>query len=332
MENNLKKVSIVMPAYNASHTVRGAICSILEQTYTNWELIVVDDGSTDNTVDLVHAFQDSRIRLVAQKNAGPAAARNRGLDEAIGSYICFMDADDLLHQEYIKRLIDIIEKNGADIAMCSYQKVTLKKQKNYEKFLARKVDESSQLLIWSAEECINSMFYKKEVMPYPFLKLFKRDIIGANRFPEDLKLGEDLEFNLKVLKGCDIIAVTKEVLYFHVENEGSITHNLNYSVAEKHFAQLYKMMNQETAYWESIEFRLFVVAYDFLCQATKREKKEKILFLQCRNFIKEHCVNVGNNRNTTGIVRIMARFSRISVPFTVALCRQGKKIKMKKAI
>ena len=90
------KVSIILPAYNAEAYVEEAICSVLAQSYAAWELIVIDDGSTDNTAKLVGNFVDPRIKFIRQKNQGVSAARNAGLDCAVGQYVTFMDSDDVL--------------------------------------------------------------------------------------------------------------------------------------------------------------------------------------------------------------------------------------------
>jgi glycosyltransferase involved in cell wall biosynthesis len=335
MENDIGLVSIIMPAYNAVDTIMRAIKSVINQSYDKWELIIVDDGSKDATSDAVNAFDDMRIKCVRQKNAGPAAARNRGLELATGEYIAFIDADDMIHRNYLERLVEMLEENDADIAMCSYKKVTIRNQEDYKRLLsqATEVCDWAGVMVMSSEDCINRMFYKNLIMPYPFLKVFKRSAIGSVRFPEQLRLGEDLEFNLNVMRTCTRVAVSEDVMYFHIENMDSITHDLNYDVAEKHFDQLLKMLEQESCqYKHAIENRLFVVSYDFLCQADKKEIKEKTLFFKCKDFIKKHCISVYGNVESTKVVKIMAGFSRLSIPFTIMLCRQGKKIVMKKAV
>jgi glycosyltransferase involved in cell wall biosynthesis len=97
--------SIVIPAFNAEAYISEAIQSVLAQSFSNWELIVIDDGSRDGTVQIIRKFKDQRIRLVRQENAGAGAARNRGIEESCGSIICFLDADDRLCPDALKRLL-----------------------------------------------------------------------------------------------------------------------------------------------------------------------------------------------------------------------------------
>ena len=103
------RVSIVMPAYNGGAFIGQAINSVLNQTYPNWELIVVDDGSTDNTADLVAGYKDPRVRYVYQRNAGQAAALNRGLDLAEGEFVTTLDTDDWLSSDSLSCRVDYLD-------------------------------------------------------------------------------------------------------------------------------------------------------------------------------------------------------------------------------
>lgn len=110
-------ISVIIPTYNRAHIVGEAIDSVLGQTYPNVELIVVDDGSTDKTLDVLAGYGD-RIKVVAQKNGGPAAARNRGLAEARGEFIAFQDSDDLWLPEKLERQLDLMNSAGESVPCC----------------------------------------------------------------------------------------------------------------------------------------------------------------------------------------------------------------------
>ena len=113
---NKPLVSIIMPAYNAEKTILESIESVLRQTYRNWELIVVNDGSKDSTSAVVLAIRDERVRLIEQENAGVANARNNGINNSTGEYIAFLDSDDLWVEEKLERQIGTIE--GGKHKMC----------------------------------------------------------------------------------------------------------------------------------------------------------------------------------------------------------------------
>lgn len=102
-------LTIVIPLYNKGQSVKRSICSVLNQSFSNFEIVIVDDGSTDNSVEVVKSFKDDRIKIVRQANAGVSAARNHGIDIASGQFITFLDADDEYepnHLETLRKLID----------------------------------------------------------------------------------------------------------------------------------------------------------------------------------------------------------------------------------
>ena len=104
--------SIILPTYNRSNLLSGAIKSVINQSLTDWELLIIDDGSTDNTKEVVLSFNDSRIRYIYQDNAERSAARNRGIKESVGIWVCFLDSDDIFFNNYLKNLKDIIDYNN----------------------------------------------------------------------------------------------------------------------------------------------------------------------------------------------------------------------------
>ncbi len=120
---NHPAISVIIPAYNASKWLPAAVDSVLAQTFTDWELIIVNDGSTDHTLETAYSFNDARIRVVDQANAGVSAARNAGITASVGNYLCFLDADDTMlpnnlavkHDQILSHKVDWV---FADIAIC----------------------------------------------------------------------------------------------------------------------------------------------------------------------------------------------------------------------
>lgn len=132
------KVSVIMPVYNTEKYVKGAIQSIRDQTLTDFELIVINDGSTDNSLHLIKTIPDSRIRVFSQENAGQGAARNHGLQYARGEYIYFMDSDDILDREALRECFQICEEQHLDFVFFdainfgeNYQNILTYERKHY---------------------------------------------------------------------------------------------------------------------------------------------------------------------------------------------------------
>ena len=116
----MELVSIIIAVYNGVKTIEKSVQSAQCQTYENVEIIVVDDGSTDETFSTVKriADRDVRVKLVHQKNSGVSAARNRGIEEANGKYICFLDADDAYTDQYVAHMVQTLETNNSELVVC----------------------------------------------------------------------------------------------------------------------------------------------------------------------------------------------------------------------
>ena len=140
------KISIIIPAYNCEKTISRCIDSILRQTYRDYEIIIINDGSTDNTKDICGKYKSSNIKLINRINEGPSKARNIGIKEARGDFIVFVDSDDYLDENMLYCMIKCIKENKTDIAVCGYNiirdgrtKIKLIQIKNlpvYSKFLS----------------------------------------------------------------------------------------------------------------------------------------------------------------------------------------------------
>ena len=121
-----KLVSVIMPAYNCAEYIGDSIRSVQAQTYTDWELIIADDNSKDDTVRIVKKFADADSRIVlieSQENLGPAGARNKAIEAASGTYMAFLDSDDIWHAEKLERQTAFMEENGYDFSFTSYEKL-----------------------------------------------------------------------------------------------------------------------------------------------------------------------------------------------------------------
>ena len=138
MKQNL--VSIITPMYNAEKYVAQTIESVLAQTYSDWEMIIVNDGSKDNCAEIVKEYtqKDKRIKLINQPNSGSASARNNALRNAVGQYICFLDADDLWDNNFLEKQINFLKEKNAVLVFSSYRRIDEKGEKKLDPFIVPK--------------------------------------------------------------------------------------------------------------------------------------------------------------------------------------------------
>lgn len=194
-------VSVVIPAYNAERFIRETITSVISQTYGNWELWVIDDGSTDSTCEIVEEFakRDERIRLVKNEtNVGVANTRNRGFDLCRGSYVALLDSDDVWFPDKLARQLALARETGADIIYCSYKMIDETGREVCDDFIVSETADFESCLIRSEISCSTAFFSRKIIENYRFC---------AEYYHEDLVLWLHLLRDGYVAKGVvDVLA------------------------------------------------------------------------------------------------------------------------------
>ncbi|WP_295363459.1 glycosyltransferase family 2 protein [uncultured Succinivibrio sp.] len=212
-------VSIIIPAFNAESTIKRCIESICFQNYSDFEVIVIDDGSTDSTQEICQSIQttEPRVRLFKIQNKGVSHARNYGLLQAKGEYIQFVDSDDTVDKNYTGSMIEEMLSTNADIVISSIYTINNKETK--------KVQINLNSGLYPKENIIAELYRTNILLNSPVNKLFKKDLI-LNYFNEYMSLGEDLIFNIDYLRHCSNIYYLNKALYFYYQNEpNSLTSN-----------------------------------------------------------------------------------------------------------
>lgn len=211
------KVSVIMPVYNAEDYLRPALDSVIDQTLKEIEIICIDDGSTDKSLEIIKEYQrvDSRIRIVTENNAGPGAARNKGIVRARGKYIAFLDADDFYEFELLEQLYNLSEAGGLDIAVANYDIYNSKNAK-----FSPAVD-SDYGAIFEASPVTSKSEYPDYILQattgYVWNKLFRREFVlekGISFLPE-LYVFEDVYFVTTALSMAERIGKVSKVLAHH---------------------------------------------------------------------------------------------------------------------
>lgn len=156
MEEGL--VSIITPCYNGAKYIRETIDSVIAQTYSKWEMIIVDDGSKDNSAEIVRGYTDERIHLIQQKNAGSAAARNNGIRQCNGQYIALLDADDLWKPDFLKKQIAFMKKRKAVCVFCSYERIDGHSKQILHPTIAKKKITTKDMRVMNQIGCLSGLY------------------------------------------------------------------------------------------------------------------------------------------------------------------------------
>lgn len=212
-------ISIIIPAYNIAPYISRCLDSIIAQTYKNIEIIVVNDGSTDSTAEIIdkYATADNRIIPVHKSNGGVSSARLAGIDIAKGDYIGFVDGDDYIEQDMYERLINNALKYNADISHCGYQMVFPDRTDYYYN--------TGKLVTQDKIKGLNDLISGEYIEPALWNKLYKKelfeDLLINNRLPKDIKINEDLLMNYWLFKSADVSVYEDFCPYHYTIRKGS---------------------------------------------------------------------------------------------------------------
>lgn len=226
---NRPLVSVVVPTFNRAHLIREAVDSVLAQTYDHVELIVIDDGSTDDTLAVLGGYADPRLRLIHQENRGKSGARNRGLDEARGDYIAFLDSDDLWGPTFLNTLLQVAEAEpDVDLVFCDFQRFDAEgsEYSPQSEFLP----ELAHLKARAAAGGIGRVFLDRPFVAFVPMDgfatwlqtvLIRTGVARSIRFEPQVPLGQDFRYMLRVWAAARRAAYVGQVLAFVRRHEGN---------------------------------------------------------------------------------------------------------------
>lgn len=223
--NNL--VSVIIPAYNRETMIAECLKSVLAQSHQNFEVIVIDDGSTDSTVELVKKLQaqDDRIYLICNQHQGVSVARNTGLDAAKGEFVFFLDSDDVIHPNLLEYLLNNMNEQGADIGCCLLCIVPATKwQLVPNRIKSSSRENHSQCKDW--ETALNDMFYHYTSTPLSGAGsiMVRRSLVGDTRFCPDLSVGEDFFFNYQNVVKKSRVSILQQKWYYVRQHDQNTIH------------------------------------------------------------------------------------------------------------
>ena len=216
------KISIIVPIYNVEKYIKKCINSLLNQTYKDIEIILVEDGSPDNCRNICDEYgaKDKRINVIHQKNEGVSAARNNGTNIATGEYIMYVDGDDYIEKTACEELVKIINKYKADIICFNCNKIDLNGKKIIGKVYANSYTDTGNVDVLTYEQAMIDNLYRNKIRYEPWNKIYKKELVNKVKFPLGM-LAEDFATFYKFLQKSNKIVHYDRCLYNYVIREGS---------------------------------------------------------------------------------------------------------------
>lgn len=306
-------ITVIVPVYNVEKYLEDCIKSIINQTYANIEIILVDDGSTDGSLNICkqYATEDSRITIIQQENHGVSYARNKGIEIAKGNYITFIDSDDWIEKEFIETLYNEAKEKKADVTICGYNRI-IGKNKEKIHFAGEKHD-------FNSNEYSIKVLNPQTGFGFCHMKLIKRKCIDKVRFDEGLTVGEDALFNMEIAKNIGKAILVEKRLYNYRINENSVVKKFDNNYVQKYFKFIQKLqeyicedenqMNEiKVNYYNCVAYHVLLIAVNYCYHPDNKENRRKILKEICNIKEFKEGIKKSNYENLT-LTRKISLFS-----------------------
>ena len=229
IEVNMEElVSVIVPVYNVEKYLGQCIDSIISQSYSKIEVILINDGSSDDSGKICddYAKKDDRIKVIHKENGGVSSARNLGIIESTGNWVVFIDSDDWINNSYIEILIAVAKRENADVVSCGYNRVS---ETNTEK-----INISGEDVILDSKEYLIKSLNPQTGIGFCHTKLIRKNVVGDIRFDEDIKVAEDALFNMQISKNISKAVQCKKALYNYRNNSNSVVKKYNDNYANNY--------------------------------------------------------------------------------------------------
>lgn len=262
-------VSVVIPVYNTAPYLERCITSILENTYQNLEIICINDGSIDNSLEILYqlATKDARIHIITKENGGVSSARNLGLDIATGEYVCFIDSDDWIHREFFSVLLDAGKANDGDIIIGNYVKTS-----NGPTDSRLHVIPPCTPVSKSIDDAMSIAYFRNTIWG----RIYKRSCLVSAAFPLGINMAEDQIFNTQVISQGIALRIVQvdAALYFYYERPGSAVHSYPedayLKVCRWYLENMEKLPRKNYAIFQAFR-SIFIYRYEGSFSHNKRE-------------------------------------------------------------
>ncbi len=287
MNNSIKEnhlISVIIPVYNVEQYLDRCLESVVNQTYKNLEIILVDDGSPDNCPKMCDewAKKDSRIKVIHKQNGGASSSRNTGLDVMTGDFMCFIDSDDFIAKNYIEVLYNNLIETNSDVSMCMCCYVY--ENRKYKFNLENKRS------VYSNESVYDLLFYDDSVERIvPWCKIYKKEIFENLRF-KNVKIHEDELIMLDIFSRCKTIVKTYAQLYYYFQRNNSTMgvkkfNEDNFLIVDAVVERYNYFKNTK---WENIALSRVLITIAYVYYIAKRRKAGKEMLKRIKSMYNEY--------------------------------------------
>ena len=281
-------ISVIVPVYNVENYIAQCIESVIKQTYTKFEIILVNDGSKDNSGKICdeYALKDERIKVIHKENAGVSSARNVGIKQSKGQWITFIDSDDWVEENYLEVLLNLAKSENADISICGYNRVSKER--------IEKINASGKNEIYDSQEYLIKSLNPQIGLGFSHMKLIKKSIIKDIEFNDNLAVAEDAFFNIQLSKNVNKAVHLMQPLYNYRNNSNSLVKKYDADYANKYLHSmkitkkyLFDNYTEEIIrknYYNFVAYHIMLIAVNYCYHPDNPQKNRKKLLDEVCNY------------------------------------------------
>lgn len=278
-------ISVIVPIYNVEKYINQCIDSIINQTYTNLEIILVDDGSPDNCGKICdeYAEKDNRIKVIHKENDGVSSARNKGIEETTGDWMTFVDADDIIEENFCERMLEIAKLENSQCVVCGYNRLYSNRQEMVIK---------EKCFSINGNDFFDKVFEVQSGFGFANMKLWKADLIKKEniKFDKQLRVGEDAFFCMQIAKKVEKVYYINEALYTYRFNEESVVRNFDENYVQKYLLSMQKVKeytqktNQDNIkqLYNYIAYHVLLIVINYCFHPENSQSGNKLLKQVCQ--------------------------------------------------
>ncbi len=300
-------VSIIIPVYNGEEYLRRCLDSILNQTYKNLEIIVVNDGSTDSTKKIIDEYKDKRIKPIHKENEGVSEARNDGIEKSTGRYISFVDADDYIEPDFVEKMLNIIKKYKVKYVTCGYKRV----YEDHTEYINNDLSES----VVSKDDYIKKLLNVQNGYGFVHMKLIEKEVLNKVRFNKELKVGEDALFNIMLCENIDKVVIYNNALYNYYFNSNSVVRKFDDNYSNKYLLSMQCMFDYikskyeiTTDIYNYIAYHVLLVSVNYCFHPLNKDRGTKLLKNICNIPLYKEAIKK-SNYNDLSLTRKISLFT-----------------------